>query len=208
MIPMKNWQPFAHLWGLRRNFFFQEEYNKYLITVHDDVWKVLRRYNEQGIVQVIPWALPAHLPNDPERRWQFLHNETWQRRRFEVLPYNHCLYSNMAAFNFVIPLDIDEIILPTQDADWKALMQRVLYKQHALLDTVASFAVQNTYYFSNWNLDNNDDSSSGIRKKMTFPSFLQSKYRTANFSQVGHSVKSFINSKVARTVFNHYALSK
>lgn len=111
----------------------------------------------------------------------------------------------MAAFNYVIPLDIDEIILPTMDQHWAALMQRVLYKQHGLLDTVASFAVQNTYYFSNWNLTAN---SHGKKKPTSFPSLLQSQYRTANFSQVGHSVKSFINSKVARTVFNHYALSK
>ena len=54
-----------------------------LSTVHEDVWKVLRRYS-QSVVQVIPWALPGHLPNDPERRSQFLHAETWQRRRLEV----------------------------------------------------------------------------------------------------------------------------
>ena len=57
---------------------------------NEDVWKVLRRYHS-SIVQVIPWALPGHLPNDPERRSQSLHDETWQRLRLEVLPYDQSL---------------------------------------------------------------------------------------------------------------------
>ena len=83
-----------------------------LSTVHEDVWKVLRRYSSRSVVEVIPWALPGHLPNDPERRSEFLHAETWQRRRLEVLPYNHCLYDNLNRFHFIVPLDIDEIIFP------------------------------------------------------------------------------------------------
>ena len=55
-----------------------------LSTVHEDVWKVLKRYSSMLVVEVIPWALPGHLPNDPETRSQFLHAETWQRRRLEV----------------------------------------------------------------------------------------------------------------------------
>ena len=173
-----------------------------LSTVHEDVWKVLRRYS-QSVVQVIPWALPGYLPNDPEKRSEFLHAETWQRRRLEVLPYNHCLYENLNRFHFIVPLDVDEVIFPIEHSDWKSLLDRVLFKQHGLLDTVASFAVQNTYFFTNWNLTTYQD-----RHNDSYTSFLDINYRTANFSQVGHSVKSFVNTKVARTVFNHYALSK
>ena len=166
--------------------------------MHPDVWKVLRQYHHRLVV--IPWALPGHLPNDPERRWQYLKKETWQRRRLEVLPYNHCFYQNIKDFKFVIPLDIDEIILPSDEfQNWTQLMERILFKQHRLLDSVASFAVQNTYFFANWDLQEHND---------TFPSFLTMNYRTANFSHLGHSVKSFVNTKVARTIFNHYALSK
>ena len=167
----------------------------YLFTVHADVWKVLRHYSD--VVEVIPWALPGHLPNDPERRSQFLHSETWQRRRLEVLPYNHCLYENLNRFQFIIPIDIDEVILPIKQKDWMTLMERVLYKQHRLLDTVASFAVQNTYFFHRWDLISHND---------TYQSLLQMNFRTGNFSHLGHGVKSFINTKVAKTVFNHYAL--
>ena len=166
------------------------------VSVHEDVWKVLRYYSE--VVQVIPWALPGHLPNDPESRSQFLHTETWQRRRLEVLPYNHCLYHNMKTFNFIIPLDVDEIIFPISDANWSGLMDRVLYKQHALLDTVASFAAQNVYFFNHWDLKETHNNS--------YQSFFRMNFRSGNFSSPGHSVKSFVNTRVARSVFNHYAL--
>ena len=167
------------------------------VSVHQDVWKVLRYYSE--VVQVIPWALPGHLPNDPESRSQFLHTETWQRRRLEVLPYNHCLYDNMKTFNFIIPLDVDEIIFPISDANWSGLMDRVLYKQHALLDTVASFAAQNVYFFNHWDLKETHSNDS-------YQSFFRMNFRSGNFSSPGHSVKSFVNTRVARSVFNHYAL--
>ena len=68
-----------------------------------------------------------------------------------------------------------------------------------MLEYVGSFAVQNTYFFHKWDLE---------RHNQTFPSFLDLKHRTAKFSPLGHSVKSFVNTRVARTVFNHYALSK
>ena len=117
----------------------------------------------------------------------------------------------MLLIRFVIPLDIDEIIFPINHTDWKSLLDRILLKQHGLLDQVASFAVQNSYFFQDWSFhdfnnnntvagDNNDDDND-------HPSFFSFKYRTGNFSQIGHSVKSFVNTKVARSLFNHYALS-
>merc|ERR1712113_1262609 len=76
-----------------------------------------------------------------------------------------------------------------------------------LLDHVASFAVQNSYFFEDWGLLSSNTSSSSNDTQTNFPSLFSYQYRTGNFSQIGHSVKSFINTKVARSVFNHYALS-
>ena len=112
-------------------------------------------------------------------------------------------------------MDIDEIIFPINHTDWKSLLDRILHKQHGLLDQVASFAVQNSYFFQDWNLHDFNNTSDGgddnnINNNDTdddHPSFFSYKYRTGNFSQIGHSVKSFVNTKVARSLFNHYALS-
>ena len=76
-------------------------------------------------------------------------------------------------------------------------MDTVFYKQHGLLDNVASFAAQNVYFFNNWGLQSPNDS---------YQSFFRMNFRSGNFSSPGHSVKSFVNTRVARSVFNHYAL--
>ena len=69
-----------------------------LITVHKDVMRVLEYYESIGVIKLIPWELPKQLPNDPETRSAFLRTQTWQRRRLEILPYNHCLYQNIYSF--------------------------------------------------------------------------------------------------------------
>ena len=110
-------------------------------------------------------------------------------------------------------MDIDEIIFPSNHTDWKSLLDRILHKQHGLLDQVASFAVQNSYFFQDWSLHDFNNTSGDEKNNYTtddvdhHPSFFSYKYRTGNFSQIGHSVKSFVNTKVARSLFNHYALS-
>ena len=124
-----------------------------------------------------------------------------------------CMLSYPAKVQLKVSSILFKILLTycaTQHADWKSLLDRVLFKQHGLLDTVASFAVQNTYFFHNWDLTTFEDHD--LRRQShdnyNYASFLDINFRTANFSQVGHSVKSFVNTRVARTVFNHYALSK
>ncbi len=183
--------------------------------------RVLRHYERQGLVEVRPWELPGHLPNDSSgERSAFLRRETWQRRRIEILPYNQCFYDNMNDFRFVVPLDIDEVILPTVHNTWSDMLDRVLFKQRGLLDRVASFAAQNVYFFRDWNLD-----ESGEEQKSTASKTLKSSgvsktgggffdvsifafgWRCANFSRTGHGVKSFVNTNVAVSLFNHYALS-
>lgn len=96
-------------------------------------------------------------------------------------------------FHFIVPLDIDEIIFPIMPFfDWKSLLDRVLFKQHGLLDTVASFAVQNTYYFVNWDLATTTKvEDKGLShdphppsRNDSYTSFLDIKFRTDRKSVV------------------------
>jgi hypothetical protein len=170
---------------------------------------VLSYYESIGLVKVISWELPGHLPNDPETRSQLLHSNTWQRRRLEVLPYNHCLYENLNRFRFVVPIDIDEIIFPVNHTDWKALLDRVFYKQSGLLNQVASFSAQNVYFFKDWSeaaVEINSTSKATSNNPSSWPSLFELTVRSRNYSHVGHSVKSFVNTRVAMSLFNHYAL--
>lgn len=49
----------------------------------------------------------------------------WQRRRDHIITYNDCLYRNMKESEFIIPIDIDEIILPKIATTWSELIDRL-----------------------------------------------------------------------------------
>ncbi|CAG9767255.1 unnamed protein product [Ceutorhynchus assimilis] len=109
---------------------------------------------------------------------------TWQRRKYEVVTYNKCFNRNLNS-KFVIPLDVDEIIVPKTVTNWNDLVQD-------LNDNYASLIVQNVYFFS--------------RTRYDEPFFLNEKRRAKVTSAKGENSKSFISTKNTLTVFNHYGL--
>ncbi|XP_050302557.1 uncharacterized protein LOC126740526 [Anthonomus grandis grandis] len=104
----------------------------------------------------------------------------WQKRKYEIITYNKCFYSNLNS-QYVIPLDTDEIILPKTYKNWSDLIQK-----HA--NNVSSIMVQNVYFFT---------------KEIDF---FKVKFRTASPNKQGENSKSFISTKNTLTVFNHYSL--
>ncbi|XP_044252706.1 beta-1,4-galactosyltransferase galt-1-like [Tribolium madens] len=112
----------------------------------------------------------------------------WQKRRYEIIAYNDCLYRNIHTSHFVIPLDIDEIIVPRHGSTWAEILNRTE-------DTFASFTVRNAYYLRHFNV-----------KKSKEKIFFFKRTIRSEFSDEGESGKSFVSTKNALTVFNHYAL--
>lgn len=111
--------------------------------------------------------------------------KTWQRRRFEVVAYNKCFNRNLHS-KFIIPLDIDEIIVPKTVRTWQELAYH--------FDNYSSLIVQNVYFFT------------GKKTRYNRPFFLSENRRIKVPSKKGENGKSFIATKNALTVFNHYAL--
>ncbi|XP_045477235.1 uncharacterized protein LOC123682570 [Harmonia axyridis] len=115
----------------------------------------------------------------------------WQRRKYEVAAYNDCFYKNLHS-DYIIPLDIDEIIVPKQENNWKDLFATI---SGALKDHFASFSVRNAYYFRE------DDNKTESEPVFFF------RYRSrSKLSGKEESGKSFISSRNSLTVFNHYTL--
>ncbi|CAH0564511.1 unnamed protein product [Brassicogethes aeneus] len=112
----------------------------------------------------------------------------WQKRRYEIIAYNDCFYRNLMS-TYIIPLDVDEIIVPLKTRSWQSLLR----SQSQLKGEFASFSVSNAYFFT---------------KKQQFskeqPYFFKNMYRS-NPSKNGESCKSFIITNNTLTVFNHYA---
>lgn len=131
------------------------------------------------------------LPTPSTRQSSNYFKAIWQRRRYEIVTYNNCFYRNLASSKFVIPLDIDEIIVPKIVPTWNSLLQQL--SQIYNIKDYASLTVSNAYYFS--------------RKKNNNSIFFIDNLLRSDFSPEGESGKSFINTKNTITVFNHYALN-
>lgn len=114
----------------------------------------------------------------------------WQKRRYELIVYNDCLYRNLRS-RFVVPLDVDEIIVPLKARTWHQVLDMAFATHEGLERGFASFCVANAYYFRETN----------ERDVVYFADVNRSEV-----SRYGESCKSFVATEKTLTVFNHYAL--
>ncbi|CAD6205057.1 GSCOCG00003122001-RA-CDS [Cotesia congregata] len=200
----------------------------YVFNVHENVTKVLKLYEKSNVVRWFRLNLPGDLPNDVKARRRLFSKDIWMKRRMELIPYNHCFYENLYSSEFVVPIDIDEMIIPINVRTWSELMALEKSKGNSFYD-YASYAVRNVYFFpelqrlasinNNDKNNNNDDNDNGSRinknngKKISTvdnDSRLLNYFhtlRTSIVSPEGDSVKSFVSTERALTIHNHYALT-
>lgn len=86
----------------------------YIDKLSNDTEEVLQYYRNTGYVRL--FSVPIR--NKRNR-------SLWQRRRDHIVTYNDCLYRNIMDTEFIIPLDVDEIILPKNSENLSELLQRL-----------------------------------------------------------------------------------
>lgn len=120
--------------------------------------------------------------------------KVWQKRRNELITYNDCLYRNLHSSHFIIPLDIDEIIVPKTYYTWKETLSYLFNSRPNLQEEYASFSVRNAYFLEEF-----------TRTPRKGPAFFFEYFIRSGFSDEGESGKSFVSTANTLTVFNHYA---
>ncbi|XP_066460412.1 beta-1,4-galactosyltransferase galt-1-like isoform X1 [Eleutherodactylus coqui] len=91
-------------------------------SCHDNVDKVLRHYIEEGVVDVIPWPIDTFLRTS--KKWKYVEGLDSEIGYYgQTASLNDCIYRNMYTSEFVVLIDIDEIILPVKHLDWSSLMR-------------------------------------------------------------------------------------
>ncbi|KAK2579600.1 hypothetical protein KPH14_010894 [Odynerus spinipes] len=184
----------------------------YVFNVHENVLKVLRLYERSNVVRWFDLTLPGDLPNDKIGRREFFKNDIWTKRRMELIPYNHCFYENLRRSEFVVPIDVDEAIVPVKRKTWHGLIFDEQRKLGESFEEYASYSVRNAYFFPELQKKNTiarntvDSRLSRSNSFLEHPDFLDT-VRTASISPKGDSVKSFISTRRALIVHNHYALT-
>ncbi|XP_033222894.1 uncharacterized protein LOC117176735 isoform X2 [Belonocnema kinseyi] len=173
----------------------------YVFDVHANVLKVLSLYERSNVVRWHNLTLPGDLPNDKEGRRMLFEKDVWIKRRMELIPYNHCLYENLHKSEFVVPIDMDETIVPLRRKHWSQLLLDERIKLGKSFKDYASYAVRNAYFFPEIQKKNGS-----LKNGMQNVDYLDS-IRTSIISPEGDSIKSFVSTKRTLTVHNHYALS-
>lgn len=157
----------------------------------------------------------------------------WYKRKMEIIAYNDCLYSNLYSTKFVVPLDLDEIIVPKIGNNWLEGF-RSHFQNPKLLEKTradfhprnyASFSVRNAYFFSEYPKDAIVRSKLLPKNPLNVPkklvkvfsknnmlsgnrgrnkSIFDRTVRSYRLSPKTDSVKSFVHVPDSLSVFNHF----
>ncbi|XP_075157503.1 uncharacterized protein LOC142230760 [Haematobia irritans] len=96
----------------------------YKLQVHPNTTKVLKYYEEKGLLEYRPFSLSSEVSNLKHYRHMEISKNGFAYILHEVIPYNDCLYRNMYRFNYVAVIDVDEIPMPLGNySTWPELMQ-------------------------------------------------------------------------------------
>lgn len=108
-------------------------YNRF---VHSDVYKVLKYFEDVGMVELKQFFEPRNFE---------LH--TSEAVAFQLNVLNDCFYRQRNKYEYIVVLDTDEIIMPVNEADktWGDLINRIL-KEVEGFEHVDSFSAENFYF--------------------------------------------------------------
>lgn len=139
-VRLVEWIELIGLLGADKIFFYE-------LQVHPNISKVLQYYEQLGKIHITPITLPGGQPNIPAFQHMYLSKKTNSKRQNELIPYNDCLYRHMYEYEYLVLLDVDEVIMPVQDTTWQELLKRIMPKALKIKnETRASYNVRNVYF--------------------------------------------------------------
>ncbi|XP_012937284.1 uncharacterized protein LOC106011610 [Aplysia californica] len=126
--------------------------SRVFLYIHDlpkDLVVFLRHFasNHAHFLSLVQWELPKlpelWLDQSPSLASQMLWN------RGQLLAVQHCLYQHMPAFDWLLFMDTDEMLVPHAAASWPDLVRQVLadaQPQVAHADSVAAISFQSAFF--------------------------------------------------------------
>ena len=157
----------------------------YSHTISEHVRCILKHYEQQGIVEVLPWDLD--IQSQKEIRTEGI---------FAAL--NDCLYRNMNSFKYLMLTDFDEFIVPHTSINTTSIPQMLKHveensQKNGQTSTTSAYYFQNAFFY----LQFPDDSEAKYnlrvlqktrRKTMFNPQRQRSKYicKPRNIKEVGN----------------------
>ncbi|XP_022244175.1 uncharacterized protein LOC106461494 isoform X1 [Limulus polyphemus] len=200
-VRLVEWLEVLNILGAKKVFMYELE-------IHPNISKVLSYYQNKGLVELTPITLPGNQPNIPGFRHLYLKSKLTHKRQNEVIPYNDCLYRNIYSYDYLVLLDVDEVIMPVKHTNWRELMAEVVPAALKLKNyTRASYNVRNVYFLDD--LQDGEELHHEAHEQGIPPylHMLQHVYRSKNFTKPGSYVKCFHNTERSVSLHNHFPLN-
>ncbi|KAG0714438.1 hypothetical protein GWK47_014154 [Chionoecetes opilio] len=170
---------------------------------HPNITKVLRHYAARGKVDLKRLTLPGVQPNVRGLTRRYHKAKVTNKRQNEIIPYNDCLYRNIARYKFIVLVDIDEVIMPRNASGWRELMQQVAPKaMSGEAHPRSSYYVRNVYF-----LDSMQEKQGWDRNVPRFMHMLQHVHRAINYTAPTSYIKAFHDTERVQTLHNHFPFS-
>ncbi|XP_071053609.1 uncharacterized protein [Onthophagus taurus] len=159
----------------------------YNLETHQNISRLLNYYEKKGFVEVIESSLPGKYPNHKYLQNIYLEKYPGVKELVEMIYYNDCFYKNIYNHDYILFLDINELIIPN-NSDWISLLA-------STLDNSSYYYTKEVYFFGN------NKSIDGVPNYMKK---LKSIYRLKDV--LGLSGKSFQSTRDVLVAYNKFPL--
>ncbi|XP_017116098.1 uncharacterized protein LOC108138415 [Drosophila elegans] len=179
----------------------------YMYDVHPAVQRVLDYYQRTGFLELRPLTLANGMPRLRHYQHMLLQQRKLEKRLNELIPYNDCFYRNLDRHDYLVNVDVDEVIMPKgENRNWHQLVQKAHAMETEKGGTCAgrfpALCFRNSYFTKVVaELSNHEEQATAGELFV-----LQHTQRFKNYSLPGRATKCFHNSRLSLTLHNHFTL--
>lgn len=190
-VRLVEWLELLFILGVNKVFLYE-------LALHPNITKVINYYRNKKRVEIKKLTLPGELPNVSSLISIFYTAKRFEKRHYEVIPYNDCLYNNMNLYKFIAVFDVDEIIMPNSFTSWKSLMEAVApAAMSGEQYLISSYCARHVYF-----LDFLQEEDDRLRDVPSNLHMLQHRYRADHYHWSEDQDKCLHNPK--RVVHMHH----
>ncbi|XP_062139734.1 uncharacterized protein LOC133848257 [Drosophila sulfurigaster albostrigata] len=175
----------------------------YMYDVHPAVQRVLDYYQRTGYLEMQQLTMANGMPRLRHYHHLFIHRRMLAKRLNELIAYNDCFYRNMYKHDFMVNVDIDEVIMP-QGAmrTWQDILDNDIP-----ITKMKCPNGHNSYCFINGYFTKVVPEVRNHEQLETDELYvLQHTMRFRNYSRPGYATKCFHDTRYSEALHNHFAL--
>lgn len=174
----------------------------YMYDVHPSVQRVLDYYQRSGFLELRPLTMANGMPRLRHYQHMLLQKRRLIKRLNELIPYNDCFYRNMYRHDYLLNVDIDEVVMPVGAMrTWQEIFDTDQKITMPCANGFVSMCFINSYFTKVVPEMQNHEQQEADELYV-----LQHTMRYRNYSMPHRATKCFHNSRYSLTLHNHFTL--